>query len=394
MQTRFEKRLHFLQSSQRELLHRSNKKLESDNGIFNHYLHPVLTANHTPISWRYDLNYETNPYLMERFGITAVLDTGAIKLNGKYLLIARLEGADGKSYFSIAESNNGVDNFELWDYPITIPETDADDISIYDMRIVQHEDNWIYVIFSIERKEQGDPSLVTGHFGIARTLDLRSWERLPDLKTEHIDQIALHPEFANSKYAFYASPQETPINKDAAGEFTLVVCDDIANVSICVETLAGNSIPNTTNKLENAIGPAPIKTQYGWLHLAHTVRKTKLGSRFVLCIFMTDLKALTNVIYKPGGYFLTPEGDEKIIGIANGISSNGWIVSEEGTVYIYYPCSDGRLHIVTTTIDQLLDYVMNTTPNTISVAKSMTNIYRIIDNNRALMHLKQPEKKG
>lgn len=398
MRTKFEKRLQSLQSSHKELVQRANKKMESDNGIYNRYLYPVLTSNHTPIFWRYDLNYETNPYLMERFGINAVLNAGAIKLNGKYLIIARVEGSDRKSFFAVAESTNGIDNFEFWDYPVSIPELNEADITNYDMRIVQHDDGWLYGIFCSDKRDPdaspADQSAVIAQCGIARTKDLKNWERLPDLKTPSPPQqnIVLHPEFVNGKYAFYTWPQNGLIKAGQGEGIGVGLSDSIINAIVKEEVILDQKFYHKIYELKNGLGPAPIKTQYGWLHLAHEVRNTAAGLRYVLYIFMTDLKNLTSVIYKPGGYFLAPEGDERVGDISNVVFSNGWIHGEDGTVNIYYASSDTCLHIATTTLDQLLDYVMNTAPDGLSTAKSVCTLYRIIDNNKALMQLRQSSK--
>jgi 4-O-beta-D-mannosyl-D-glucose phosphorylase len=395
MRTRFEKRLQSLQSSHKALVHRVNKKQDSDNGIYHRYLFPVLTTQHTPIFWRYDLNYETNPYLMERFGIDAVLNAGAIKLNGKYLVIARVEGTDLKSFFAVAESPNGIDNFEFWDYPLTIPEINESDINIYDMRIVQHEDGWLYGIFCTERRDPGarpdDQSAAIAQCGIARTRDMRTWERLPDLKTPSPQQrnVVLHPEFVDGKYAFYTRPQHSFIDAGKGGGIGFGLSDSITDAIIEEEVILDQKQFHTVYEVKNGLGPAPIKTQYGWLHLAHGVRATPAGLRYVLYLFMTDLRNLTSVIYKPAGYFIAPEGDERLGDASNAVFCNGWILGDDATVYIYYASSDTRLHVATSTIDQLLDYVMNTSADGVNVAKSISTLCRIIDNNKALMQLKQ-----
>ncbi|MEO5997680.1 MAG: glycosidase [Chitinophagaceae bacterium] len=398
MQTRFEKRLQSLQSSHKELIYRANKKMESDNGIYNRYIYPVLTAQHTPNFWRYDLNYETNPYLMERFGINAVLNAGAIKLNGRFLVVARVEGNDRKSFFAVAESPNGIDNFEFWDYPVTIPEISESDINIYDMRIVQHEDGWLYGIFCTERRDpaahQGDQSAAIAQCGIARTRDLKSWERLADLKTPSPQQrnVVLHPEFVHGKYAFYTRPQDSFIEAGKGGGIGFGLSDSIIDASVEEEVILDQKLYHTVYEFKNGLGPAPLKTKYGWLHLAHGVRNTAAGLRYVLYMFMTDLKNLTSVIYKPAGYLIAPEGDERVGDVSNVVFCNGWILGEDGTIYIYYASSDTRLHVATSTLDQLLDYVMNTSPDGLSAAKSVGTLNRIIDNNKALMQLKQPSK--
>jgi 4-O-beta-D-mannosyl-D-glucose phosphorylase len=398
MQTRFEKRLQSLQSSHKELIGRTNKILDSENGIFNRYMHPVLTAQHTPVFWRYDLNYQTNPFLMERFGISAVKNAGAIKLNGKYLLIARVEGTDSKSFLAVAESINGVDNFEFWDYPVSIPEFGEPDFNIYDMRLVTHEDGWLYGIFCSERRDPDarlvDQSATIDRCGIARTVDLKRWERLPDLKTSSPQQwnVVLHPEFVDGKYAFYTRPQDNFTEAGGGSGIGFGLSDSIENASTKEEVILDQKQYHTGYEINNGRGPAPIKTQYGWLHLAHGVRNAAAGLRYVLYLFMTDLKDLTSVIYKPGGYFITAEGYERAGLLSNVSFCNGWIVSEDGLVYIYFASSDTRLQVATTSLDQLLDYVMNTEPAGLSEAKSINTLSRIIDNNKALMQLKQSPK--
>lgn len=389
MNTSFTKRLQALQVAYQELIERQNKQVRLGNGIYDRYEYPVLTAQHTPLFWRYDLNAETNPYLMERFGINGVFNAGAIKFNDKYLVIARVEGNDRKSFFAVAESANGIDNFQFWDYPIVIPETDNRDTNIYDMRVVQHEDGWIYGVFCTERRDPaaspGDQTAAIAQAGMARTKDLKTWERLADLKTPSPQQrnVVLHPEFVKGKYAFYTRPQDGFINAGNGGGigFGLSNCIEVAVIN--EEIVIDRKTYHTIYEAKNGLGPAPIKTAKGWLHLAHGVRNTAAGLRYVLYMFMTDLADITKVIYKPGGYFMAPEGVERVGDVSNVVFSNGWIADEDGTVFIYYGSSDTRLHVATTSVERLVDYVMNTPADGMSSASSIETIYGIIDKNHA-----------
>ncbi|MGX5688768.1 glycoside hydrolase family 130 protein [Arcticibacter tournemirensis] len=384
----FEQRLEKLEILQQELIVRKNNKIEWSNGIYDRYKYPVLTAAHTPIFWRYDLNPRTNPYLMERFGINAAFNAGAIKWNNKYILMARVEGADRKSFFAIAESPNGIDNFTFWEYPVRMPETGDPDVNIYDIRLTEHEDGWIYGLFCTERKDPSAPpydqSKAVAECGIARTKDLVNWERLPDLKTPSPQQrnVVLHPEFFNGKYAFYTRPQDGFIDAGTGGGIGFGLSDSIENPVIDSEVIVDNKAYHTVYEAKNGAGPAPIKTDYGWLHLAHGVRNTAAGLRYVLYMFMTDLHDITKVIYKPAGYFLAPEGEERVGDVSNVVFCNGWIADNDGTIYIYYASSDTRMHVATSTIEKLVDYVMNTPADGFRSSSSVRTIYSIIDNNK------------
>jgi 4-O-beta-D-mannosyl-D-glucose phosphorylase len=400
MSTSFEKRMQSLQFAQEVLLTRSNKKEELGNGVYDRYKFPVLTAQHTPLLWRYDLNSETNPFLSERIGINAVLNAGAIKLNGKYLLVARVEGVDRKSFFAVAESPNGIDNFQFWDYPVMMPSTDKPDTNLYDMRVIQHEDGWIYGLFCTERRDEkappGDQSAAIAQCGIARSRDLKTWERLQDLKTSSPQQrnVVLHPEFVQGKYAFYTRPQDGFIDAGNGGGIGFGLSTGITHAAIEEEVILDRKIYHTVYELKNGLGPAPIKTKYGWLHLAHGVRNTAAGLRYTLYLFMTDLHDLTKVIYKPGGYFIAPEGEERIGDVSNVVFSNGWIADEDGTVFIYYASSDTRMHVATSTLDRLLDYVMNTPVDGLSSAASVAALNTIIDKNKAHLEAAGKTKAG
>lgn len=390
MHKKFIKRLAQLESAYQELLAKHNEPLEQNNGIYQRYKNPVLTSQHTPLFWRYDLNSETNPYLMERFGINSVLNAGAIKLNGKYLLIARVEGTDRKSFFAIAESSNGIDNFKFWDYPVIMPETESPDTNVYDMRLVQHEDGWIYGVFCTERRDPaarpGDQSAAVAQCGIARTKDLKTWERLADLKTPSPQQrnVVLHPEFVMGKYGFYTRPQDSFLDAGNGGGIGFGVSQSITNAVVEEEVIVDKKVYHTVYELKNGLGPSPIKTKYGWMHLAHGVRNTAAGLRYVLYLFMTDLEDVTKVIYQPGGYFMAPEGEERIGDVSNVLFSNGWIMDDDGTVFIYYASSDTRLHVATSTLDQLLDYVMNTRSDGFRSAASVESLVNVINRNKLM----------
>ncbi|HEX8313471.1 MAG TPA: glycosidase [Flavisolibacter sp.] len=387
MNTVFEKRLKALQSAHAELVSRNNVKEEVGNGVYSRYAYPVLTAAHAPLSWRYDLDKKTNPFLMERFGINATFNAGAIKLNDKYYLVARVEGADRKSFFAIAESPNGIDNFQFWDEPVTLPQTSEPDTNVYDMRLVQHEDGWIYGLFCTERKDPAaapdDQSSAIAQCGIVRTKDLLHWDRLADLKTPSPQQrnVVLHPEFVNGKYAFYTRPQDGFISTGKGGGIGFGLSSQIEEAVVNEEIVIDPKIYHTIYELKNGLGPAPIKTDKGWLHLAHGVRNTAAGLRYTLYLFMTDLQDLTKVIYKPAGYFMAPEGEERIGDVSNVLFSNGWIADDDGTVYVYYASSDTRQHVATTTIEQLLDYAMNTPSDGLTSASSVETLKAIISHN-------------
>lgn len=386
----FKQRLARLQDELTRLINTPNEIAGTGNGIFDRYKHPVLTAAHTPINWRYDLDAKTNPYLMERIGINAVFNAGAIKFNDKYLVVARVEGADRKSFFAVAESADGINNFTFWDYPVDLPQTDEPDTNVYDMRLTRHQDGWIYGLFCTERRDPAAPahdqSMAVAACGIARTKDMMNWERLPDLKTNSPQQrnVVLHPEFVYGKYALYTRPQDGFISAGTGGGIGFGLCDNIENAVIDQETIIDNKNYHTVYEAKNGQGPAPVKTKQGWLHLAHGVRNTAAGLRYVLYMFMTDLNDLTKVLYKPGGYFLAPEGEERIGDVSNVVFCNGWIADDDGTVYIYYASSDTRMHVATTTLNKLIDYVVNTPADGLRSSTSVDAIYQIIDNNNNL----------
>src|SRR5579862_6399072 len=388
MKDLFEKRLRRLKKNHEELLAQKNELREDSNGIFNRYKSPVLTAAHTPLFWRYDLDKKNNPFLMERFGINAVFNATAMKWKNKYIVLSRVESINRKSFFAIAQSDNGIDNFRFWDYPVNMPETDQPDTNIYDMRLTMHEDGWIYGLFCVERKDvvapDYDQAAAVAECGISRTKDLKRWERLADLKTPSPQQrnVVLHPEFVRGKYAFYTRPQDGFISTGTGGGIGFGLADSMIDAVIENEIIIDPKIYHTINEAKNGQGPTPIKTKCGWLHLAH-------GVRYVLYLFMTDLKNLSTIIYKPGGYFLAPEGEERVGDVSNVVFSNGWICNDDGTVYIYYASSDTRLHVATTTVEKLLDYVMHTPADGFTSATSVNTLNKIITRNKSIIKRKK-----
>ena len=367
------------------LLMRKNEPVAGGNGIYEKYKFPILTAEHTPLEWRYDFCEKDNPYLMQRIMMNAVLNAGAIKLNGRYLLVCRVEGADRKSFFAVAESPNGIDQWRFWDEPVTMPDNDNPATNIYDMRITQHEDGWIYGVFCAERHDDSQPgnlSAATATAGIARTKDLKTWERLPDLKSKSQQRnVVLHPEFVNGKYAFYTRPQDGFIDTGSGGGIGWGLCDDITHAEVTDEKIIYERKYHTITEVKNGEGPHPIKTDRGWLHLAHGVRNTADGLRYVLYMYMTALDNPTQVIAQPGGYFLAPEGEEYVGDVMNVAFANGWIKDEDGRVFIYYAVADTRLHVATTTVDRLVDYCMNTPKDGLTTSASVETIKRLIAKN-------------
>ncbi|HJV77299.1 MAG TPA: glycosidase [Paludibacter sp.] len=385
----FIKALNHLRAHHEELLSKKNEKLPFGNGIYDRYTNPILTAEHVPLAWRYDFNQATNPYLMERIGVNATLNSGAMKWKGKYILVVRVEGNDRKSFFAIAESENGVDNFRFWDEPVTLPETDEPDTNVYDMRLTAHEDGWIYGVFCSERKDPnapaGDLSAAVAAAGIVRTKDLLTWERLPDLKTKSQQRnVVLHPEFVDGKYALYTRPQDGFIDTGSGGGIGWGLVDDMANAEVKDEKIINHRYYHTIKELKNGEGPHPIKTEKGWLHLAHGVRNCAAGLRYVLYLYLTDLQDPTKLIAEPAGFFMAPQGEERIGDVSNVLFSNGWIADEDGKVFIYYASSDTRMHVATSTIDRLLDYCINTPADGYRTFKSVETIKQLITKNKAL----------
>jgi 4-O-beta-D-mannosyl-D-glucose phosphorylase len=387
-QNSFQTRLALLTSKYKALLTRPNlPDTDGSNGIFERYHYPVLTAAHTPLFWRYDLNPATNPYLMERLGVNAVFNPGAIELGGKIYLACRVEGNDRKSFFAIAESETGVDNFRFWDYPVALPETEVPDTNVYDMRLVKHADGWIYGLFCTERKDPnappGDLSSAVAQGGIARTRDLKTWERLPDLNTRSPQQrnVVLHPEFVNGQYAFYTRPQDDFIQTGSGGGIGWGLSSSMNPAVIEQETIIDARLYHTIKEAKNGEGPAPIKTSRGWLHMAHGVRNTAAGLRYVLYLYLSDLQEPWKVTHRPGGYFLAASGEERIGDVSNVTFCNGWVSREDGSVYIYYASSDTRVHVATSSLERLLDYVFNTPADGLRSASSVTQRIELIQRN-------------
>lgn len=386
----FKKRKALLESSYRDLIEMSNQPESIGNGIYTRYENPVVTAQHAPLIWRYDFNPQTNPFLMERFGINAAFNAGAIKFDGKYMLVIRVEGNDRKSFFAIAESDSPTEGFVFRDEPITIEETEVPDTNVYDMRLTKHEDGWVYGIFCTERKDTrvpaSDTSSAVAQAGIVRTKDLKSWERLADLKTNSEQQrnVVLHPEYVDGKYALYTRPQDGFIDAGSGGGIGWALSDSMENASVDVEMVIDQRIYHTIKEVKNGQGPAPIKTERGWLHLAHGVRNTAAGLRYVLYMFMSSLEEPWKVTYLPGGHFIAPQGYERIGDVSNVTFANGWIQDEDGKVYIYYASSDTRMHVAESTVDQLIDYVTNTPEDGYRSITSVETIKGIVARNKEL----------
>ena len=387
---RYDNRLHILTKEYDELISRENEKILPGNGVFERYKYPILTADHPPLEWRYDFNPETNPYLMQRFGINAVFNAGAIKFNGKYLIMARVEGHDRKSFFAIAESPNGIDNFRFWEYPVQLPDLYPEETNVYDMRLTKHEDGWIYGIFCSESKDPdapaGDLTSAIAAAGIIRSRDLKNWERLPNLVSQSQQRnVVLHPEFVDGKYALYTRPQDGFIDAGSGGGISWALIDDITHAVVKKEIVIEQRHYHTIKEVKNGEGPHPIKTPEGWLHLAHGVRACAAGLRYVLYLYMTSLDDPSKVIAQPGGYFMAPVGEERTGDVSNVLFSNGWIADEDGTVYIYYASSDTRMHVATSTIERLIDYCRHTPEDRLRSTTSVKNIYDIIEANKLVM---------
>ncbi len=383
----FEERKAFVEKEYEALVTAKNEIIEG-NGVYCRYKNPVITAGMIPPFWKYDYNKATNPFFEERIGVNATLNSGAIKFNDKYVLVVRVEGADRKSFFAVAESPNGIDNFRFWDHPITMPETDNPATNIYDMRLTRHEDGWIYGLFCVERHDDskpGDLSAATAACGIARTKDLVNWERLPDLVAKSQQRnVVLHPEFVNGKYALYTRPQDSFIDAGSGGGIGWALVDDMTHAVVESEIIVDTRYYHTIKELKNGEGPHPIKTPQGWLHLAHGVRGCASGLRYVLYMYMTSLEEPWRPIYTPGGYLMAPVGDEYIGDVMNVLFTNGWIADEDGRVFIYYASSDTRMHVATSTIDRLVDYCMHTPADGLATGESVKTLNSLIDANLAL----------
>ena len=374
------------QQQHTRLLRRANRPQPDGNGIFDRYRYPVLTAEHTPLTWRYDFDPATNPHLMTRLGINAVFNVGAMEWKGNIVLMARVEGWDRKSFFAVAESPTGVDRFKFWDYPVRMPDYEPEETNVYDMRLTRHEDGWIYGLFCAERHDVGKPhdlSAAVARCGIARTKDLVRWERLPDLKTRSLHQrnCVLHPEFVKGQYAFYTRPMADFAAPGTGDGIGWGLCGDITHATIGTEQILDPRFYHTMKEGKNGLGPAPLKTDRGWLHLAHGVRHTAAGLRYVLYLFLCDRRDPTRVIKAPGGYFLAPEDEERLGDVSNVVFANGWVARRNGDVFIYYGSSDTRTHVATSTVDKLLDYVLNTPEDALRSSRCVEQRCRLIEKN-------------
>ena len=381
----FNERLQALRQHHEELLSRPNEPLPWGNGIYEKYKYPILTAEHTPLEWRYDLSPEDNPFLMQRIMMNAVLNSGAIKLDGRYLLVCRVEGADRKSFVAVAESPNGIDQWRFWEEPVTMPEADVPATNIYDMRLTQHEDGWIYGVFCAERHDDSQPgnlSAATATAAIARTKDLKTWQRLPDLVSRSQQRnVVLHPEFVDGKYAFYTRPQDGFIDTGSGGGIGWALVDDITHAEVREERIINARHYHTITEVKNGEGPHPLKTGQGWLHLAHGVRATADGLRYVLYMYMTALDDPTRVVAQPGGWFIVPEGQEYLGDVMNVAFANGWIKDDDGRVLIYYASADTRMHVAVSSVERLIDYCLHTPEDGLATAASVETIKRLIRKN-------------
>ena len=389
-----------LAAEQEKLLTRKNEVDTSFyNGLFERYKYPVLTREHAPLHWRFDLNKETNPYFMERLGINAVMNSGAIELDGKFYLVARVEGNDRKSFFAVAESDNGIDNFRFWDSPILLPDTCPEETNVYDMRLTRHEDGWIYGVFCSESKDTSvnDLSAAVAAAGIVRTKNLKDWERLPNLKTLNSPQqrnVVLHPEFVDGKYAFYTRPMDDFIDTGSGGGIGFGLCEDITHAVIDQEIITSKRKYHTITEVKNGAGAVPIKTDRGWIHIAHGVRNTAAGLRYVIYAFATALEDPAKVIAEPSGLLIGPRGPERVGDVSNVVFTNGAIARENGDVYIYYASSDTRMHVTTTTIDKLTDYVFNTPEDPLRSVECVAQRCEFIEKNLELLRNSKQHRPG
>jgi 4-O-beta-D-mannosyl-D-glucose phosphorylase len=387
----FSSRYQHIQAEHEKLLQKPNEALFSTNGIYSRFKNPILTREHIPLHWRFDMNPDTNPLFMERIGFNATFNAGALKWQGKYLLAVRVEGNDRKSFFAIAESPNGVDNFRFWDRPITLPQTEEPDTNVYDMRLTQHDDGYIYGVFCTERKDpsapSGDTSSAVAAAGIARTKDLIHWERLPDLisTTGQQRNVVLFPHLVEGKYAFYTRPQDGFIDTGKGGGIGFGLSESITKAEVTEEVIVNAKTYHTIYEVKNGLGPAPIRTEKGWLQLAHGVRNTAAGLRYTLYVFMTDLEKPWIITHKPAGHFIAPQQDERVGDVSNVTFSNGWIADDDGKVLIYYAASDTRMHVAVSSIEQLLDYCLNTPQDAFTSAASVRRINQLVDDNQKFL---------
>ena len=381
----FNQRIKEVTDNHNVVISRKNEKKFSINGIFSRYKYPALMREDIPLNWRFDYSYERNPYFLERIRVNAIMNAGAIYLGGKYILVARVEGCDRKSFFAVAESDNGVDGFRFREKPIILPKTDELDTNVYDMRLTQHEDGWIYGLFCSERKDKtvDDTSSAVAKCGIVRTKDLNSWERLPDLKSPNQQRnVTLHPEFVGGKYLLYTRPSDGFIDVGSGGGIGTALVDSMENAEITEEKIIDKRIYHTIKEVKNGEGATPIKTDEGWLHIAHGVRNHATGLRYVLYCFMTDLNNPTKVIYRPGGYFVAPKGAERDGDVSGCIFSNGAIADDKGNLFVYYASSDTRLQVISTTVEKMVDYCKNTPEDGYNTHASVDAICKLIDNNK------------
>src|SRR6266498_2358066 len=395
-QAEFKTKTQVLFKQHEKLITRRNRRMSTGNGVYDRYTYPVLTAEHSPLIWRYDFDFKTNPHLQERMGINATFNAGAIEFNGRIAVLARVEGADRKPFLAVADSPNGIDNFRFWDYPILLPQTADPDVNVYDIRVVKHEDGWIYGLFCTERKDPKvpawDTSSAVAQCGIVRTKDLKNWERLPDLKTKSPQQrnVVLHPEFVDGKYELYTRPQDDFIQAGKGGGIGWGLTKSMENAVVEEEIIMDNREYHTIKEVKNGLGPAPIKTDKGWLHLAHGVRGTAAGLRYVLYLFLCDLHEPEVITHRPAGYFIGPQGDERVGDVSNVVFSNGWVARKDGTVFIYYASSDTRLHVATSSVDKLLDYVMHTPEDPLFSHKCVEQRHALIKKNIGIL---KPQRK-
>lgn len=384
----FQQKLQHLRRNHQDLIARRNRRVEHTNGIYWRYQYPAIEAAHVPLEWRYDLDERTNPYLLERIGVNATFNAGAIKLDGRYLMVVRVEGNDRKSFFAVAESDNGIDGWHFWERPIVMPEWGEPATNVYDMRLTQHEDGWIYGIFCVERKDHtqpGDLSAATAAAGVARTKDLVTWERLADIKAESQQRnVVLHPEFVDGKYALYTRPADGFIETGSGGGIGWALVEDMSCAEIRDEKIIDARAYHTIKEVKNGEGPHPIRTEQGWLHLAHGVRNCAWGLRYVLYMYMTSLEDPTRVIAAPAGFFMAPEDDEYIGDVGNVLFSNGWIKDDDGRVLIYYASADKRMHVAESCVERLVDYCLNTPADGLRTATSVEAICKLIEKNKKL----------
>lgn len=375
---------------QEKLLAGKNRQQEFYNGIFTRWQDPVLTRERIPLTWRYDLNRKTNPFFMERLGVNSTFNSGAIELNGKYYLLARIEGCDRKSFFGVAESDSPVDGFRFWEYPVQLPDTCPGEVDVYDMRLTKHEDGWIYGIFCSESKDKSSSNLsaAVAAAGIVRTHDLKTWERLDNLVTKHSPQqrnVLLLPEFIDGKYAFYTRPMDGFLSASSGGGIGFALCGDITSAVIEDEKITSARRFHTITEEKNGAGAVPIRTVKGWIHIAHGVRNTAAGLRYVIYAFATGLKEPWKLVAEPGGYLIAPFGEERLGDVSNVVFTNGAIACKNGEVYIYYATSDTRMHVASTTIDRLTDYVFNTPPDALRSPDCVAQRCRLIEDNLEIL---------